>query len=247
MAQPTTESRSIGSATASGSPEGIDPYFATRRCMPSSTRKICASSALHSRAAFSATAWSTGSISVGELEMARRISAVAVCCSSASVSSRLRASSAWNSRAFSTAMTAWLAKAASRSICSGVNARTSWRQIEMTPTGTPSRSSGTQTPSARPAASPSRAARGLPRRRHGRRSCPGCGPAGARPPREPAPCGVRGATSGDPRTPMALPGGRPVGTSPRRRGTAGRRARRRGAGRGRGSPRRRARGRPGTR
>ena len=78
--------------------------------------------------------------------MARRISAVAVCCSSASVSSRLRASSAWNSRAFSMAMTAWLAKAASRSICSGVNARTSWRQIEMTPTGTPSRSSGTQTP-----------------------------------------------------------------------------------------------------
>ena len=41
----------------------------------------------HKRAAFSATAFSTGWMSVGELEMMRRISAVAVCCSSDSVSS----------------------------------------------------------------------------------------------------------------------------------------------------------------
>ena len=44
------------------------------------------------RAAFSATVSMTGWRSVGELEITRRISAVAVCCSSASVSSRFRAS-----------------------------------------------------------------------------------------------------------------------------------------------------------
>ena len=48
----------------------------------------------------------TGWRSVGELEITRRISAVAVCCSSASVSSRFLASSSWNSRTFSIAITA---------------------------------------------------------------------------------------------------------------------------------------------
>ena len=52
----------------------------------------------------------TGWMSVGELEITRRISAVAVCCSSDSVSSRFRASSSWNSRTFSIAITAWSAK-----------------------------------------------------------------------------------------------------------------------------------------
>ena len=55
--------------------------------------------------------------------MTRRISAVAVCCSSASVSSRLRASSSVNSRAFSIAITAWSAKVWSSAICWSVNGR----------------------------------------------------------------------------------------------------------------------------
>ena len=60
------------------------------------------------------SASSTGWRSVGELEMTRRISPVAVCCSSASVSSRLRACSSANSRAFSIAITAWSAKVSSK-------------------------------------------------------------------------------------------------------------------------------------
>ena len=47
----------------------------------------------------------------------RRISLVAVCCSSASVRSRLRASSSLNSRTFSIAITAWSAKVWSSAIC----------------------------------------------------------------------------------------------------------------------------------
>ena len=47
----------------------------------------------------------------------RRISLVAVCCSSASVRSRLRASSSVNSRTFSIAITAWSAKVCSSAIC----------------------------------------------------------------------------------------------------------------------------------
>src|SRR5712692_6159220 len=42
----------------------------------------------HSRAALSAKASSTGWMSVGELEITRRIALVAVCCSSASVNAR---------------------------------------------------------------------------------------------------------------------------------------------------------------
>ena len=53
--------------------------------------------------------------------MARRISAVAVCCSSASVSSRFRASSSVNSRTFSMAITAWAAKVSASAICLLVN------------------------------------------------------------------------------------------------------------------------------
>ena len=50
-----------------------------------STWKIVASKASHRRAALVNTAANTGWTSVGELEMTRRISAVAVCCSSASL------------------------------------------------------------------------------------------------------------------------------------------------------------------
>ena len=52
----------------------------------------------------------TGWTSVGDRLMTRRMSLVAVCCSSASVRSRLRASSSVNRRTFSMAMTAWSAK-----------------------------------------------------------------------------------------------------------------------------------------
>ena len=60
-------------------------------------------SARHSPIARSAMAWNTGAVLVGEREMARRISLVAVCFSSASCVSL-------NSRAFWIAITAWSAK-----------------------------------------------------------------------------------------------------------------------------------------
>ncbi len=69
-----------------------------------------------SRAALCAIASNTGCTSVGELEITRRISPVAVCCSRVSVRSRLRASSSVNSRTFSMAMTAWSAKVFSSAI-----------------------------------------------------------------------------------------------------------------------------------
>ena len=53
-------------------------------------------------------------------EMTRRISAVAVCCSSASRCSV-------NRRAFSIVMTAWAAKPCRSAICLSVKGRTSWR------------------------------------------------------------------------------------------------------------------------
>src|ERR1044071_636472 len=49
---------------------------------------MIASFASHNRAAFAATASSTGWISVGELAMTPRISLVAVCCSRSSITSR---------------------------------------------------------------------------------------------------------------------------------------------------------------
>ena len=58
---------------------------------------------------------------MGELEMTCKISAVAICCSSASVSSRLRLCSSVNRRTFSIAMTAWSAKVWSSAICLSVN------------------------------------------------------------------------------------------------------------------------------
>jgi hypothetical protein len=82
----------------------------------------------------------TGPRSVGELEMTRRISAVAVCCSSASFVSL-------NSRTFSIAMTAWSANVLSSSISLFENGRTSptesRRPTPMAPMGFPSRSMGT--------------------------------------------------------------------------------------------------------
>ena len=60
-------------------------------------------------------------VSVGELLMTRRMSAVAVCCSSDSVTSALRAWSSLNSRTFSIAITAWSAKVLSSAICLSEN------------------------------------------------------------------------------------------------------------------------------
>ena len=64
----------------------------------------------HSTTALLMMASNTGWTSVGELLITRRISLVAVCCSSDSMRSRLRASSSVNSRTFSIAITAWSAK-----------------------------------------------------------------------------------------------------------------------------------------
>ena len=75
--------------------------------------------------------------------MTRRISAVAVCCSRASVSSRFRASSSVNSRTFSIAMTAWSANVCSSAICLSVKGRTTRRATEIAPIGRPSRIIGT--------------------------------------------------------------------------------------------------------
>ena len=66
----------------------------------------------------------TGCTSVGELLMTFRISAVAVCCSSASVSSRFRACNSLKSRAFSIAITAWSAKVLSSAISFSENSPT---------------------------------------------------------------------------------------------------------------------------
>ena len=56
--------------------------------------------------AFASMVSNTGSSSPGELEMTRSTSDVAVCCSSDSESSRVRACTSSNSRTFSIAITA---------------------------------------------------------------------------------------------------------------------------------------------
>ena len=63
---------------------GVDPCAATSRTESPSRRQIAALTAPQNRAALSATTSMTGWRSVGELAITRRISAVAVCCSSAS-------------------------------------------------------------------------------------------------------------------------------------------------------------------
>ena len=68
---------------------------------------------------------------------------VAVCCSSDSVSSRVRCCSASNSRVFSMAITAWSAKVFTSSICLSVKGRRVDRTSAITPTGVPSLRSGT--------------------------------------------------------------------------------------------------------
>ena len=80
----------------------------TNTTQPSAPRTLTPARAIPSK---------TGRASVGEVPMSLRISAVAVCCSSVSVSSRFRASSSVNSRTFSIAITAWSANVLNRAIC----------------------------------------------------------------------------------------------------------------------------------
>src|SRR5262249_29554143 len=75
-----------------------------------------AGKAAERRRALFTIASNTGCVSVGELPITRSTSAVAVCCSRASVRSRLRASSSLNNRTFSMVMTAWSEKVFSSSI-----------------------------------------------------------------------------------------------------------------------------------
>ena len=139
-----TEARGLAAMVPPiGTVEGVGPWAATSRRDSPSRRKIAALAAPQNRAALSATTSMTGWRSVGELEMTRRISAVAVCCSSASVSSRFRASSSLNRRTFSMAITAWSANVSRSAICF---AEKGWgsgpRAMKITPGGVPSRSSG---------------------------------------------------------------------------------------------------------
>ena len=94
------------------------------------------------RMAFASIAWKTGSSSPGELLITPRTSDVAFCCSSNSVSSRVRASSSLNSRVFSMAITAWSAKVRSSATCASVNGRFSMRRRPITPMASPRRSMG---------------------------------------------------------------------------------------------------------
>src|SRR5947209_2215755 len=70
---------------SSGHQRAIVPYEATTFRTSPSTRARDTSFASQRRVAFSDTASRKGWMSVGELLITRRISAVAVCCSSASV------------------------------------------------------------------------------------------------------------------------------------------------------------------
>ena len=105
--------------------------------------KTFAPSALHSFIAAAAIVSNTGCTSVGDWLITRRMSLVAVCCSSASVRSRLRASSSLNSRTFSMAITAWSANVCSSATARRRNGPGSGRPTAMAPSARPSRSSGT--------------------------------------------------------------------------------------------------------
>jgi len=130
-------------ARIASAPSGVVLASAPMRISVPSWVATTDDAALQSRSAACAIVANTGSTEVGERLITRRISLVAVCCSSASVSARLRASSAVNSRTFSIAITAWSANADTSAIWRSVNGRTSERVSASTPTGSPSRSIGT--------------------------------------------------------------------------------------------------------
>ena len=113
-----------------------------RKLSPSQSKSV-PNLASQRRVAFASMASNTGSSSPGELEMICSTSEVAVCCSSASLSSAVRACTSSNSRTFSIAITAWSAKIVTSSICFSENGRTVFLTSEITPIGFPSRRSGT--------------------------------------------------------------------------------------------------------
>ena len=94
------------------------------------------------RMALASIVWKTGSIWPSEREMTPSTSEVAVCCSSASLRSRVRACTSSNRRTFSMAITAWSAKMMISSISCCVNGSTAARVKKMEPIGDPSRISG---------------------------------------------------------------------------------------------------------
>ena len=106
--------------------------------------------ASHSRVAFSINVSRTGSRSNVERLMTFSTSLVAVCCSSASVSSRLRACSSWNRRTFSMAITAWSAKVFNSSMWLGLNGPGVARETPKAPIGTRRASSERQVAAAPP-------------------------------------------------------------------------------------------------
>ena len=118
-----------------GPTAGPSPGTPAAACSPSNVhiRPLAAS---HKSSAFSSIASNTGVRSPGEELMTCKISAVAVCCSSASRVSVM-------SRAFSIAMTACAAKFCSNAICLSANGRTSRRAAEIRPRNASSLRSGT--------------------------------------------------------------------------------------------------------
>jgi hypothetical protein len=87
----------------------------TRSASPSE-RLILPNLASQSLIAFASMASNTGFSSPGEPDMTFSTSEVAVCCSSASVSSLVRACTSSNSRTFWIAITAWSAKVSNSEI-----------------------------------------------------------------------------------------------------------------------------------
>ncbi len=111
---------------------------------------MLASCASHRRLALSATVSSTGWISVGERLITRRISAVAVCCSSDSVRSAFLACSSPMSRAFSIAIMAWSANVWASESSAGVKPPAWVREIPIRPPTAPAPSIGTTTSARKP-------------------------------------------------------------------------------------------------
>ncbi len=100
------------------------------------------------------TASNTGWTSVGEPEMTRKISLVAVCCCSVSVRSWFLASSSRKSRTFWIAITAWSAKVPRSAIWVSEKARgVPQRWTVIAPIETPSRTIGTESRVRRPTVS----------------------------------------------------------------------------------------------
>ncbi len=114
---------------------GVYPSCATEWTSSPSKRYTPPLRAPHRRTAFFTIASKTGCTSVCAWLMARRISAVAVCRSSASPRSLFRDLSSSNSLTFSMAITAWLANVSSSAISASVNGRTSARRTAREPSG----------------------------------------------------------------------------------------------------------------